>query len=147
MAAERTPPSKRSRTSPSPLDLSPPPLQGFLPRLLFPPHPSGTSYFDATSQKRVVDETNSSIDWSFEYGKERLRIQFLSEVGGVRGLVRRGWDGTIPWLVVVATGIGTGVLAATLDILTAWLTDLRYGACTDTWWMNKSVCCTGLDGE
>lgn len=146
MVVERHTPPKRTRTTPSPLNISPS-IQRFLPRLLFPTNPTGPSYFDATSQMRVADETNSSIDWSFEYGKERLRIQLLSELGGIRGLIQRLWDNTIPWIVVVAIGIGTGVLAATLDILTSWLTDLRYGACTDTWWMNKSVCCTGLDGE
>lgn len=59
----------------------------------------------------------------------------------------RLWDSTLPWLVVAATGIGTGVLAAGLDILSAWLSDLRFGVCRDMWWMSKGVCCTGLDGE
>lgn len=44
-------------------------------------------------------------------------------------------------------GIGTGVVASCLDILSAWLTDLRGGVCRDTWWMSKAVCCTGLDRE
>lgn len=64
-----------------------------------------------------------------------------------RGVTARLWDSAIPWLVVVATGIGTGGVASCLDILSAWLSDLRMGVCRDTWWMSKGVCCMGLDRE
>ena len=62
------------------------------------------------------------------------------------GVGARLWDVMVPWLVVVAAGVATGILAAGLDILSAWLSDLRFGVCRDMWWMSKGVCCTGLDG-
>ena len=71
----------------------------------------------------------------------------MSEIPGLGGVGARLWDVFVPWLVVVATGVGTGTLAACLDILSAWLSDLRSGLCRDTWWMSKATCCAGLDCE
>ena len=74
-------------------------------------------------------------------------MQALSELPGLAGIGSRLWDVFVPWFVVVATGVGTGILAACLDVLSAWLSDLRSGLCRDTWWMSKSTCCAGLDCE
>jgi chloride channel 3/4/5 len=97
------------------------------------------------ARERVADVNSSSIDWSHEYAKERIRLHALSEVKGIRGILIRLWSSAIPWIVVVLIGIGTGTLAASLDILSSWLSDLRLGSCRDMWWMSKGVCCAGLD--
>ena len=97
-------------------------------------------------QQRIPYGDSSSIDWNYEAQKERVRIQSLAELSGVRGAAARTWDSAIPWLVVVATGIATGVLGSAMDIVTAWLSDLRFGICRDQWWMSRASCCTGLDG-
>ncbi|BGP17587.1 chloride channel [Rhodosporidiobolus nylandii] len=89
----------------------------------------------------------SSIDWTREYARERQRVAFLSSIAGVRGVVLRLWEGAKPWLVVVLTGMLTGVVASCLDILSAWLSDLRLGACRDMWWMSRGLCCAGLDPD
>ncbi|SCZ87864.1 BZ3500_MvSof-1268-A1-R1_Chr2-3g05332 [Microbotryum saponariae] len=96
-------------------------------------------------RSRIKGENHSSIDWSHEYAKERIRQQALQQVLGVRGIMTRIWDATIPWIVVVATGLATGLVASCLDILSAWLSDLRTGKCSDAWWLSEAACCTGLD--
>ena len=112
-------------------------------------HPSTPTREDYASsvhdQQRIPYGDSSSIDWNYEAQKERVRIQSLAELSGVRGAATRTWDSAIPWLVVVATGIATGVLASAMDIVTAWLSDLRFGICRDQWWMSRASCCTGLD--
>ncbi|GAA5868332.1 hypothetical protein JCM1840_005642 [Sporobolomyces johnsonii] len=89
--------------------------------------------------------SGSSIDWTSEYARERSRVQLLNSVPGLRGAGLRIWDQAKPWLVVVLTGMATGVVASCLDILSAWLSDLRLGACRDMWWMSRGLCCAGLD--
>ncbi|KDE05331.1 hypothetical protein MVLG_04247 [Microbotryum lychnidis-dioicae p1A1 Lamole] len=96
-------------------------------------------------RSRIKGEDHSSIDWSHEYAKERIRKQALQQVLGVRGILTRIWDATIPWIVIVATGLATGLVASCLDILSAWLSDLRTGKCSDAWWLSEAACCTGLD--
>jgi chloride channel 3/4/5 len=66
-------------------------------------------------------------------------------VQGLHGVVLRLWEGAKPWLVVVLIGVLTGAVASCLDILSAWLSDLRLGGCRDMWWMSRGLCCAGLD--
>ncbi|GAA5889468.1 hypothetical protein JCM6882_007039 [Rhodosporidiobolus microsporus] len=87
----------------------------------------------------------SSIDWTREYARERDRSAVLASVPGVRGVLIRTLDGAKPWLVVVLIGVLTGAVASCLDVLSAWLSDLRLGGCRDMWWMSRGLCCAGLD--
>ncbi|BGP01071.1 Anion/proton exchange transporter GEF1 [Rhodotorula toruloides] len=89
----------------------------------------------------------SSIDWTQEYARERLRKSLILATPGIRGVVVRLWVASKPWVVVVLTGMATGVIASCLDILSAWLSDLRLGACRDMWWMSRGLCCAGLDPQ
>ncbi|GAA6011717.1 hypothetical protein JCM10207_004221 [Rhodosporidiobolus poonsookiae] len=89
----------------------------------------------------------STIDWSREYAKERQRKAGLAATQGLRGVLLRLYDAAKPWLVVVLTGVLTGIVASCLDILSAWLSDLRLGACRDMWWMSRGLCCAGLDPD
>lgn len=145
-----TPPRLKTR-SPSPSSFLSP-VQRFLPRILFnQPSFNSTGGEEWTqsinSADRVAGENLSSIDWHHEYGKERARVLILSERTGIRAVCARLWDNTIPWIVVVAIGIAVGCLAATLDVITAYFSSIRYGACGDSWWLSKAQCCTGVDGK
>ncbi|GAA5920641.1 hypothetical protein JCM1841_006972 [Sporobolomyces salmonicolor] len=103
---------------------------------------------EASTSSCTLDESRPpppSIDWTSEYARERSRVQLLNSVQGLRGAGLRIWDQAKPWLVVVLTGMATGVVASCLDILSAWLSDLRLGACRDMWWMSRGLCCAGLD--
>ncbi|KAM0750700.1 hypothetical protein T439DRAFT_325753 [Meredithblackwellia eburnea MCA 4105] len=146
-----TPSGSRSRIDSSrlapPTPDTPNRFHRFLPTNLFPfdiPFP-GSEWRGQPTRVRVAEGNNSSIDWNHELAKERQRVQDLLEIPGLAGVGARLWDVITPWLVVVATGVATGVLAACLDVLSSWLSDLRSGVCTDTWWMSKGACCTGLD--
>lgn len=143
---KQTPPPKERASPPEPD--TPTGLQRYLPRILFPFDRAGTGdeWLAQTARVREVGYENAStIDWSYEESRERIRVQALRELQGLKGVTARLWDSTIPWLVVVATGLGTGAVASCLDILSAWLSDLRMGVCRDTWWMSRNVCCMGLD--
>ncbi|GAA5822428.1 hypothetical protein JCM3770_000267 [Rhodotorula araucariae] len=89
--------------------------------------------------------TGSSIDWTHFYALERARKSRLAAHPGLHGIAARTWDAGRPWVVLVVVGVLTGGVASALDILSAWLSDLRMGKCTDMWWMSKGLCCAGLD--
>ncbi|KAK4047397.1 chloride channel [Microbotryomycetes sp. JL201] len=120
-------------------------LQRYLPRLVFPSGLFGEEWTSQATRVREAYEDASTIDWSYEDSRERRRLQALAELPGLGGVFARLWDATIPWIVVVATGLGTGLVASTLDVLSAWLSDLRFGVCNDAWWMSQAMCCAGLD--
>ncbi|KPV74558.1 uncharacterized protein RHOBADRAFT_54361 [Rhodotorula graminis WP1] len=92
-----------------------------------------------------LSASGSTIDWTHCYALERARKAHLAALPGLHGVVARTWDAGRPWVAVVLVGVLTGAVASGLDILSAWLSDLRTGKCTDMWWMSKGLCCAGLD--
>lgn len=52
---------------------------------------------------------------------------------------------TQSWLVVTLVGAGIGVNAALIDVITSWLTDLKFGYCRVSWWLNSKFCCWEID--
>lgn len=103
--------------------------------------------------RRVGYPDRSAIDWIYEYGKERQRLRVLrSSTSGFAGYLRQLADTSQIWLVLVFTGVATGVLAASIDVASDWLADLKSGICTEgpgggEFYLNKAFCCWGLEGK
>ncbi|OQE16355.1 hypothetical protein PENFLA_c028G07780 [Penicillium flavigenum] len=101
--------------------------------------------------RRVGYDDFTAIDWIYEYTKERQRKRLLYSSGqGILGHARRLLDASNVWLVLIATGIAVGIIAASIDIATDWLGDLKSGYCKNgsgggKFYLNKSFCCWGLD--
>jgi chloride channel 3/4/5 len=101
--------------------------------------------------RRVGYDDFTAIDWIYEYTKERQRKRLLYSSGqGVAGYFRRLIEASNIWFVLVATGIAVGIIAATIDIATDWLGDLKTGYCRNgsgggKFYLNRSFCCWGLD--
>lgn len=99
--------------------------------------------------QRVGYDDMTAIDWIFEYTKERQRIRLLSS--GSKGLLRQVrflLDASHVWLVLIATGVAVGVVAACIDIASNWLGDIKTGYCKSegNYYLNKTFCCWGYDG-
>jgi len=62
----------------------------------------------------------ASIDWLYEEAAERERRHQLNTLHGLRGLLTLALNSTQMWMVIIATGIGIGVIGAWLDILVKW---------------------------
>lgn len=45
------------------------------------------------------------------------------------------------YLVLVMLGVGAGAIAAALDLVVDWLTDVKFGSCRGAWYVSRSVCC------
>ncbi|GAA5991112.1 hypothetical protein JCM10908_006541 [Rhodotorula pacifica] len=99
---------------------------------------------DATTATTM---SGTSIDWTLEFSRARNRAALIDAVPGLRGVAVRLWAASEPWIVIIVTGVVTGTMASCLDILSAWLSDMRLGVCKDQWWMSRGLCCAGLDPE
>ncbi|KAI0629368.1 chloride channel [Trametes polyzona] len=96
-------------------------------------------------EKQTAYEEGSTIDWLREEAAERERKRVLGSQRGLRGLLALVQDSVGMWLVIVFTGMGTGIVGAWLDVLVRWLGDLKEGRCTYGFFYNEVACCSGLD--
>ncbi|BGP49381.1 chloride channel [Rhodotorula kratochvilovae] len=112
-----------------------------------PSSPSSPTLAGARADAPSALPTGSSIDWTRFYALERARKSRLAALPGLHGVAARTWDAGRPWVALVLVGVLTGSVASALDILSAWLSDLRMGKCTDMWWMSRGLCCAGLDQQ
>ena len=101
--------------------------------------------------RRVGYDDLTAIDWIFEYTKERQRLRFLySQANGLLGHAQQLLDASQIWIVLLITGLATGVLAAGIDVASDWLGDLKTGYCRTGaggghFYLNKGFCCWGHD--
>jgi chloride channel 3/4/5 len=102
--------------------------------------------------RRVGYDNLTAIDWIFEYAKERQRQRVLmSNTNGISGSIRQLIDASQIWLVLIATGIAAGCLAAFIDVASDWLADLKAGVCRNVdhggkFYLSRTFCCWGMDG-
>jgi chloride channel 3/4/5 len=103
--------------------------------------------------RRVGYDDLTAIDWIFEYTKERQRKRLLySSAPGLSGYARRLLEASNVWVVLIATGVLVGIIAACIDITSDWLGDLKTGYCKNgpgggKFYLNRSFCCWGHDGK
>lgn len=101
--------------------------------------------------RRVGYDDLTAIDWIFEYTKERQRIRTLtSGASGMIGRVQVLLDSSQAWIVLVLTGLLVGAIAATINVTTDWLGDIKLGFCSSGpegghFYLNKAFCCFGYD--
>ena len=120
----------------------------------------GTSYNDSKDGstldwytegpgRRVGYDDLTAIDWIFEYTKERQRLRYLySHATGLVGYAAQILDASQIWIILIATGVFSGVLAAGIDVASDWLADLKTGFCRSgegggQFYLNKGFCCWG----
>lgn len=103
--------------------------------------------------RRVGYDDLTAIDWIFEYTKERQRQRILySHAAGLLGHAQQMLDASQIWIVLIATGLLSGVLAAGIDVASDWLGDLKTGYCQSgphggQFYLNKGFCCWGHQGS
>jgi chloride channel 3/4/5 len=101
--------------------------------------------------RRVGYDDLTTIDWIFEYTKERQRLRILyANTPGLVGYARQLLDASHVWLVLIITGISVGVLAAGIDAVSLWLGDFKSGYCKNgaeggRFYLHRGFCCWGHD--
>ncbi|OZJ04144.1 hypothetical protein BZG36_02843 [Bifiguratus adelaidae] len=90
---------------------------------------------------RLWYENYSSIDWIHDYIKERVRLRKLRAKKGVRGRLMNLWDASQAWILVFIIGVITACIAAAVNIVQEWASDLKEGYCRTSWQWNRQFCC------
>ncbi len=94
--------------------------------------------------RRTAYGNFDSIDWIHEHSKERIRRQSYLSDTTLRGVFARVWDQNQTWAILIVSGLAVGVIAATIDIVSTWLGDLKDGYCVESFYLSKAFCCWGL---
>jgi chloride channel 3/4/5 len=74
----------------------------------------------------------------------------LTNAPGVFGQLKVLADSSQIWLILIATGIAVGGIAAGIDVASDWMGDLKTGVCSNVdnggrFYLNKTFCCWGED--
>ncbi|TPX37050.1 hypothetical protein SmJEL517_g00989 [Synchytrium microbalum] len=90
-------------------------------------------------------EDFTTIDWVRDMMREhRRRTRMLADQPpGLAAQVVKLWDASQSWILVTIVGICIGVVAAFVDVVAAWLGDIRMGYCQTEWYVSKKICCMG----
>ena len=118
---------------------------------------------DAPTQNAITEEIEeikryedfTTIDWVQDAARERLRRRarrksssgFFAREGvlGWRRKLHDMYDAGQAWVVVTLVGVVIGVIAAALNIITEWLSDIKLGHCTTAFYLNEGFCCWGAE--
>ena len=129
------------------------------------PRPMSPVLQDVGSEKEVVDwyvegpgrrvgyDDLTAIDWIYEYAKERQRLRtLLSGSHGLTASLKQLADASHVWMVLIATGIIVGFVAAGINIASDWLGDIKQGYCKTgdgggQFYLNRQFCCWGHDDD
>ncbi|KAK4686453.1 chloride channel 3/4/5, partial [Tremellales sp. Uapishka_1] len=107
-------------------------------------------------------EDFSTVDWIQDSLHERnIRAKgppnphsFTSRMDNLTGIVGYIWRALMyaleegeSWVVISLVGVGIGLSAAAISIITAWLSDMKMGYCTTGWWLSQKFCCLEIADE
>ncbi|KAK3634054.1 chloride channel [Elasticomyces elasticus] len=101
--------------------------------------------------KRVAYDNLTAIDWIYEYNRERTRLRHLTaNAPGLLGQLKLLVDASHIWLILVATGIAVGSIAAGIDVASDWMGDLKQGVCSNVqsggrFYLSRPFCCWGTN--
>lgn len=123
--------------------------------MLSPNRSSSHSPFVASLEQLSSLEVNEipypdqvAIDWQQEFKADRLSHNYISNLKGWKGKAVMLYDTSHVWLVLVASGLVVGVVAAMMNIVSQWLGDIKFGYCRTGFYLKRDFCCLGLqDGE
>ncbi|KAJ3169274.1 glycerol ethanol, ferric requiring protein [Geranomyces variabilis] len=97
-------------------------------------------------EDRVIYEDFTTIDWMKDLMRDyrrqsRMRSGHRPEDKWHR--VQAVFEATQSWILISIIGISIGLVAGWIDVIAAWLGDIRFGYCSTEWHISKSICCTG----
>lgn len=90
---------------------------------------------------RAVQKFDSfvTVDWMDDELEEHR--QRLAKRRHARTMRDQIFEASRTWMVLAAIGITIGAIAASLNVITAWLASLRMGYCSSQFYLSKAFCC------
>jgi len=91
----------------------------------------------------TVYEDFHTIDWVRDRSRDRERHRRIKQRQqlGWKSWFNKKWDAISGWLVVFLVGLFSGLLAGTIDIGAAWMSDLKEGICVNWFHYDREACC------
>eukprot|EP01114_Cavostelium_apophysatum_P012659 TRINITY_DN2888_c0_g1_i2.p1 TRINITY_DN2888_c0_g1~~TRINITY_DN2888_c0_g1_i2.p1 ORF type:complete len:778 (-),score=208.47 TRINITY_DN2888_c0_g1_i2:41-2374(-) len=98
-----------------------------------------------TTEESFYDNFET-IDWIRDGTRDRLLRDRVDDVIGKKGsrvlvFFTKLFYKMQAWIILSLIAALTGVLAAAIDIPVDWLSDTRFGYCTQGFWLSSSLCC------
>jgi chloride channel 3/4/5 len=95
-------------------------------------------------RKRELEEDFQTVDWArdrdrYLWMKKKANDRLPSN--GCLALVTRGINNAQAWIICAMVGLSTGFLAALVDIVVHWMSDLKLGYCKRGFWLDYAFCC------
>lgn len=94
---------------------------------------------------------NKKADWVKNITTDRLKSVELQnlESESLFGVpfFYSSWESIKTWLLLCIVGVFTGLASVYVNLATTWLSDLREGICTDTFYLNRDFCCWQSQGD
>lgn len=64
---------------------------------------------------------------------------------GWRYRLYESYEAAQGWIVVTLIGMAIGLIAAIINIVSEWLSDIKMGRCKTAFYLNEEFCCWGED--
>ncbi|KAJ1565865.1 hypothetical protein HK096_008331, partial [Nowakowskiella sp. JEL0078] len=87
----------------------------------------------------------TTIDWTHDHIKDKLRLRTLRSVKGIKGWLLNNYNAAEAWILIFIIGIICGVIAAGIQISQDHLSALKEGYCRDNYWHRKRICCESTE--
>lgn len=85
-------------------------------------------------------EAFRTIDWvEDELDEQRQRVSKMARVGPL--FRSKVYNSVQNWLVLAGMGIIIGIIAACLNMITAWAALIRLGHCANNFYLSRTLCC------
>ena len=119
-------------------------------------------HFEAELEEIRRYEDFTTIDWVQDAAKEQFQLaDDISEGRAsyhfkllqrtfnwqVASRVQRLLDESQVWFVLTIVGVFVGINAACMSIMTEYLSDVKLGYCSTSWYLNSQFCCMESDVE
>lgn len=84
-----------------------------------------------------------TIDWQRDLARDRMHHRYITKHKGDSffSALKAAHDAWSGWVCVLLVGIAVGAVASFVDIGTTWMTDLKYGICSEAFWFDREQCC------
>src|SRR4051812_21181981 len=98
-----------------------------------------SAYYD----DRVWYDQYTTTDWVHDSIADAYRVKALRNRKDIRGRLESWFDGAQGWILVALIGCLTACVAYVVNVTESILFDLKFGYCSDRWYVSRKTCCIG----
>ena len=102
----------------------------------------------ARARERKKNDSDASFSGRESYEDRWMLPVFRNKfMRPICNLIAKAYDNARTWVVLTIIGVVIGTTSAFMGIVTEFLSDLRLGYCSKSWYLNLNFCCLETDTE